>query len=497
MELPFEKTVSRFWQQKLYTPVMREETQEYKLPEGMPDVGRIIAAWGQVVLRGKEWRSRYIGLSGGVMVWVLYAPEEGGEPRRIESWIPFSARVEHSHDGDEGVIRAECLLCSVDARTASARKVMLRCNLGIMVQTLLPRTAELCTPGELPGDIEVLDRVYPMILTRETGEKTFLCEERLSLPQGCPPLSRIVYFRLSPRVNEQKVLGSRAVFRGVGDLHLLYQDDRDELHSIDLELPIAQYLDLEGDYEEEAEISNLLCVTSLEVEPDENGELFTRCGLVSQYIVNAPTVVRCLEDAYSPRRELELVQQPVELPAWLEEQARQIELAERLTGEGIPVDQIFFPEPCMVTRIPEGAQVEIGGSFQTLCRNEQGELTGRSQKASHTVSLNTASDTIPCTWLRSGARARREGGGWMLEQTVDSRIASISTRPLDMVTGIRAGELRDPDPERPSIIIRSRHREETLWDIAKVCGSTVSAIQRLNRLEKEPEENRLLLIPVI
>ena len=85
----------------------------------------------------------------------------------------------------------------------------------------------------------------------------------------------------------------------------------------------------------------------------------------------------------------------------------------------------------------------------------------------------------------------------MLEQTVDSRIASISTRPLDMVTGIRAGELRDPDPERPSIIIRSRRREETLWDIAKVCGSTVSAIQRLNRLEKEPEENRLLLIPVI
>ena len=65
MELPFEKRLSRFWQQKLYTPVMKEETQEYKLPEGMPDVGRIIAAWGQVVLRGKEWRSRHMGLSGG------------------------------------------------------------------------------------------------------------------------------------------------------------------------------------------------------------------------------------------------------------------------------------------------------------------------------------------------------------------------------------------------------------------------------------------------
>ena len=497
MELPFEKRVSRFWQQKLYTPVMKEETQEYKLPEGMPDMGRIIAAWGQVVLRSKEWRSRHIGLTGGVMVWVLYVPDGGGAPRRIESWIPFHARVEHSHDGEDGVIRAECILCGVDARSASARKVMLRCNLGIMVQTLTARTAELMEPGELPGDIEVLDQVYPMILTRETGERSFLTEERLALPQGSPPISRMVYFRLSPRVLEQKVLGSRAVFRGVGELHLLYQDEGEELHSIDLELPIAQYLDLEGDYEEEAEVSNLLCVTSLEVEPDGNGELFVRCGMVSQYIVNAPTVIRCLEDAYSPRRELELVQQEVELPAWLEEQAQQIELGERLTGEGIPVDQIFFPEPCMVTRIPEGAQVRFGGSFQTLCKNEEGELMGKVQKTSHSMRLMTASDTIPCTWLRGSAKARREGGGWMVEQTMEGRLSSIATKPLQMVTGIRAGELRDPDPERPSVIIRAKRREERLWDIAKVCGSTVSAIQRLNKLEREPEDNRLLLIPVI
>ena len=478
MELPFEKRVSRFWQQKLYTPVRKEETQEYKLPEGMPDLGRVIAAWGQVVLRGKEWRSRHIGISGGVMLWVLYAPEGGGEMRRIESWLPFSVRVEHNQDGEDGVIRAECMLCSVDARIASSRKLMLRANLGLMVQTLLPRTAELMEPGELPGDLEVLERAYPMILTREAGERSFLCEERLPLPQGSPGISRIIYFRLTPRVTEQKVLGGRAVFRGVGDLHLLYQDDREELHSIDLELPIAQYLDLQGDYEEEAEISNLLCVTSLELEPDSNGELFIRCGLVSQYIINAPTVIRCLEDAYSPRRELELVRQEVHLPGWLEEQVRQFELRERLTGEGIPVDQIFFPEPCMVTRIPEGAEVRMGGSFQTLCRSEDGELMGKCQKTSETVKLPGSCDTIPCTWLRGGSRAHREGSGWTVEQTMDASLASICTKPMEMVAGIKAGALCDPDPERPSVIIRAKRGEETLWDIAKDCGSTVSAIQQ-------------------
>jgi hypothetical protein len=336
-----------------------------------------------------------------------------------------------------------------------------------------------------------------MILTRETGEKSFLCEERLELPQGTGTIEQLLYYRLTPRVTEQKVLGSRAVFRGTGMLHLLCREEGGRLRSLELELPFAQYLDLEGDYEDGAEVSNLLAVTSLEAEPTDDGGIQVRCGLVSQYIINAPTVIRCLEDAYSPQRELELVLQEVELPAWLEEQARQIELGERLTGEGIPVDQIFFPEPCMVTRIPEGAQLSFGGSFQTLCRNEEGELVSRGQKTSHTVNLSTSSDTIPCTWLRSGASARREGGGWMLEQTVEGRIGSVSTKPLSMVTAIRAGELRDPDAERPSVIIRAKRGEETLWDIAKVCGSTVSAIQRLNKLEREPEDNRLLLIPVI
>ena len=85
----------------------------------------------------------------------------------------------------------------------------------------------------------------------------------------------------------------------------------------------------------------------------------------------------------------------------------------------------------------------------------------------------------------------------MLEQTMEGKLSSLCTQPIEMVTGIKAGELREPDPERASVIIRAKRGEETLWDIAKVCGSTVSAIQRLNKLEREPEDNRLLLIPGI
>ena len=496
MELPFEKRQEQFWQQKAYAPVTREESQEYKLPESMPDVGRVIAAWGQTVLRGKEWRSDHIGLNGGVMVWALYAPEDGSGPRRLESWVPFHIRMEHSHDGEDGAIRAECVLCGVDARSISSRKLMLRCQIGVMVQTLVPKTAELYNPGALPEDIQVLDRTYPMVLTRETGEKTFLCDEQLTLPQGTVALSRILYSRLTPRITEQKLLGSRAVFRGVGELHLLAQDEGEKLCSLDIEVPLAQYLDLEGEYEEGAEISNLLCLTSLETELTEGG-IRVRCGMVSQYIVNAPTVVTCLEDAYSTQRELELVRQEVVLPAWLDEQVSEIELGERLTGDEVPVDAIFFPDLPLVTKQPDGVQIRCGGAYRTLCEASDGSLREKQLRTSRTEQLMTECDTIPCTWLRGGTHLRREGSGWSMEQRMGLKLDSICTKPITMVSAIRAGDQQEPNPDRPSVIIRSKKPEETLWDIAKYCGSTVSAIQRLNRLESEPEENRLLLIPVI
>ena len=293
------------------------------------------------------------------------------------------------------------------------------------------------------------------------------------------------------------MLGSRAVFRGMGELHMLCQDEGEKLFAMDLEVPFAQYLDLEGDYEDGAEVSNLLCLTSLEAEPDEAGGIRVKCGMVSQYIINAPAVVRCLEDAYSPVRELELVQQELQLPAWLEEQVRQIELGERLAGDEIPVDAIFFPDLPQVTRQPGGVEIRCGGSFQTLSQAPDGSWQGKVLRTAKTENLMTECATIPCNWLRGGAALHRDGSGWTTQQHMELKLDSICAKPMAMVTGIRASERREPDPDRPSIIVRSRKADETLWDVAKYCGSTVSAIQRLNRLENEPEENRLLLIPVI
>ena len=64
-----------------------------------------------------------------------------------------------------------------------------------------------------------------------------------------------------------------------------------------------------------------------------------------------------------------------------------------------------------------------------------------------------------------------------------------------MVTGVEVGQRKQPDPNRPSLILR-RAGESRLWDIAKSAGSTVEAIRSANGLTGEPNPEQMLLIPV-
>ena len=84
-----------------------------------------------------------------------------------------------------------------------------------------------------------------------------------------------------------------------------------------------------------------------------------------------------------------------------------------------------------------------------------------------------------------------------LQQQSDLRLQTDTRMDtgISVVTGLELGELRQPDPGRPSIILR-RAGSHTLWELAKTSGSTVEDIIQANHLHEEPEEEQMLLIPV-
>ena len=233
MEMQFDKTVCRCLKHAVRDVQNQEQTQEVKLPDSYPDIGSVISAWGQVILRGKEWRSDGMSASGGVMTWILYAPEDGTQPQCIETWLPFQMKWDFPETEREGSIILQPLLRSVDARTISARKMMVRANVAIMGEAMEPWEVTSYQPPQETDHVELLRQTYPVRLHIQSGEKAFLLDEELTLPASCPAMDKILRYDVMPVVQEQKVMAGRVVFRGLANVHVLYQCESGDMESWD------------------------------------------------------------------------------------------------------------------------------------------------------------------------------------------------------------------------------------------------------------------------
>lgn len=474
-----------------------EQTQELRLDDGMPDIGRVLAAWGQPVLRGKEWRTGSISATGGMTVWVLYAPEDGSEEQCLETWVPFQTRWEVPEDKPDGVLRLRWLPRFVDARSVSPRKMMVRCGLGCAVEAYVPTQTRVERVVSPPEDVQLLSQVCPVRLPKEAGEKSFLLDEELTLPEELPRPQKLVRCGLSPRISEKKVLTNKLLFRGSGALHVLYRGEDGRLHAWDTELPFSQYADLEGEYGTEAQADIQPMTTSLEPELDESGRLRFKCGCVAQYLITDRENLELIQDAYSPARDLQIHFSQEKLPVIWEETAAQLHLEQTVPGEAADVVDVSILPDIPRPQDGENGQWASSASVQVLYYGEDEILHASTARWEGEHPRKTDPDCRVTAFPTGvgGVQAVRAGDAAMIrgELTVEQR--GYSGKGIPTVSEVELGEERKPDPNRPSLILCRRGKRK-LWDIAKENGSTVEAICRANHLTDEPAENQMLLIPV-
>ena len=498
LELQFQKQVV-----SCLDPVMREvrsgeQTQEIKLPDGMPDIGRVLCAWGQPILRSKEWQGDRITFSGGMMVWVLYAPEDGSAERCLDAWIPFQMKWDVPEGTREGTLRIRCISRFVDARSVSPRKIMVRAGMSALAEAFSPMEAELYIPEKEDAGVELKRTRYPLRLNMEAGEKTFQMDEDMVLPSSAPQPEKIVYYTLQPKVSDKKVLANKLVFRGTGELHLLYRSEEGQLHSWDFSLPFSQLSELDQSHSGDAQADVAVSPTSLEMELDDEGHLRLKAGLVCQYLITDQQILELIEDAYSPERELEIMTEELELPAVLENRWENIYGEQTFPAEAnIAADISFTTDFPRQNRMGEQVEMEIPGTFQVLYYGEDGILrsaTGR-WEGQHSLRSDPESQVMVIPQPGPEPQVMLGGSAMTARAEVPVEMTTTARQQMSMVTGMTLGEKRAVDPGRPSLILR-RAGETGLWDLAKASGSTMEAIRSVNQLTDEPMPGQMLLIPV-
>ena len=498
MELQFPKKTLTYLHLVKREIQSQEQTQELRIPEDKPDVGKILGSWGQVLLRAKEWRDGEVVVSGGVMAWILYQPEgENAAVQSVEAWIPFQIKCEIPITQHDGSIRTIPLLRSVDARTTSARKMIARVTVAVVLEAFTQSDLTVCQPPELPEDVNLLVRKYPVMIPRECGEKTFEMDEELTLPASCENPKQIVRFSFQPETLDQKVLSGKVAFRGVGILHLLYLSETGNLCTWDFEVPFSRYAELDDVYEQEAQPIVIPVVTGLDLELNED-KFQLKAALTGQYMIFDRSEIELVQDAYSNLRQVETMNQMLELPVMLDRKLSSVSAEVSLDHNDMRIiDIAFYPDQPQLQRNGETTRYALSGQFHVLMCDEHQQLHGVVQRWNENCELQTSSNVISyCVLLPSGLPRQTSVSGTvcvsgdMLLDTV-----CVIEEGMPMLCALELGTERLPDGNRPNLIVR-KMRDDSIWDIAKACGSTVEAIWAVNHLESEPDPDRILLIPV-
>lgn len=497
MELQFDKKTLPCLQTVLRQTQTQEQTQEVRLPEGMPDIGRVIACWGQVIVRGKEWLSDRIGANGGVMAWVLYMPEDESMPQAVSAWLPFQMKWDIPQTRHDGTIVVKPYLRSSDARSLSARKLMVRVNLALCVEALVPAEAEFYQEDALPEDIRVLKKTYRLCIPAEAGEKAFQIEENFPL-NGLPQAEQMIRYELRPVLTEWKLMADKIVFRGSIMIHALYRDSGGQLHTWEQEVPFSQYGDLDREYEESCGLHMVLLVTNSELDTTAEEGLRLNAGISGQYVIYDKTMVPIVEDAYSPLRQVTVQMGEMAVPSVLEQLTKSVRVEQTVDNDASSVvDLACYPDYPQRISTTDGVQIQMPGSFQLLYKDTNGNLQSTNAYWEENLDLLTAPENTvnPDVSGVNTPQAVAGSGGVSMQADLACRVNTASGQGIPMATGLELGEEKKPDPNRPSLVLR-RKGNESLWQIAKETGATVEGIMDANRLEGEPEENRMLLIPI-
>ena len=293
MELAFEQKQRSCLHRTAHLSLAQEQTQELIIPDSMPDASRTLICCAEPEVQSKTNREGSLLVTGTLRTGCLYADEAGGL-QLLTSELPFTVKLECAELCEDTQTLVRCCVRSADSRLINSRKVLLRVSVLVQADGYEPQTQSMSVLKDPPACLQLKTQTYETNAPVELSERAFQVSEELNLPDGRPQIARLVSCLLTPVVQEQGLVGSKAVLKGTANLQITYLDNENALRTLSFSVPFSQYCQMEGDYDQDETLESVLLVTGVQLEPvasEQSQKLLFGAGLVLYFAPRKKTPI--------------------------------------------------------------------------------------------------------------------------------------------------------------------------------------------------------------
>ena len=476
---------------------------DYSLPDYYPSVFRLLKTSVRPVIHQTRVAGSRLTVDGTCKVTILYIGEEDDSVRTVEQTLPFSRTLELKGESDDAVVRCFCRCYHAAGRAVSPRRLDVRGGISIRVKVTAQKEVPVISSAS-GGGVQLRGVTGSFCGRRKASAKPFSVSEELELPQTKPPFGSLIASRTAVRTDDVKIIANKVICRGELICHILYlPEGGGRPEPMEYTLPISQIADLPGVDEDDTvdarfETANFL----LEPMAGENSRrLGAEWTMTLTCVSDRLKETAAADDVYSTRCPVEAGKKELKAERLAGSLDTQQQLRAVLTTDPVSEVAEVLAHITEISARSENGAVLVSGMLElcALCFGEGAPFAAEKTVPFEFTSSCRAEGEISCI---PAAQILSVSHALTGENTVEVRVQlQVSGTVCEKVT---VGLITDLSLEEetalppPPCALRIYYGEpgETVWDIARRFGASVTAVMEENDLDGETlREKQMLLIP--
>lgn len=483
---------------------------DFTLPDYYGEIKKILKCKAVPRIASKGINGEEFVIDGATEINFIYIDEENN----ICSYtylIPFNKSFALKNDCSDASFSITAKTSYMNSRALSVRKVDIHGAISVEVNIhKIQKDTVVCDADG--GGIETLCTTVPATVPIGVGEKNLFVEEDFSLGDGQSDIGCILRYDATPRVDECKIIGNKAMVKGKIRLLALYiAKDLAKTEQLEKIIPFSQLIEIENindDCECDCKAEIAFCeLKSRSFGEDENRNLLFTAKLNVAVNVFCNNDLSVIKDAYSVANTLSTQNKNICFKR-IEEKIQETFYAKKSLefsdGEVGSVVDFWCEVNTNSCKIEDktlsvlgtvsvcGIICDLEGTYNYYERPVDFEykynLTCDAAKPSCNFSISIVNTSYTITSATS------------IEVKLELLVSAViyGHREMNLITDIIIEDkILARETEDSGVVVYFPEIKESIWDIAKRYNSQVCEIKELNLLtEDEVTAAKGLIIPV-
>lgn len=463
------------------------------VPDAKPDVLNIICTSGVACIYKKEIIDEKIKIEGNVDTYIMYMTDDSQERTRgINTGLDISEVVNIPNITSEMESNVCTNIKEIEAKVINERKISIKATIELNIEIFSKEEISIVNSLENDDEIKMLQEQLSVNSLVGSGETKIYAKDNISI-DNIDNLVEILKLEVGIGNRDIKISYNKVLTKAEAQVKIVYLTEDNRINKTTATIPIIGFVDIqdvnEGNFcDTNYEMRNII----VKANSVEEHSIYIEMEIAVTATAYEEKTINMIQDLYSPSENIEFNKKTVRTIAGKREISGTKEISERLKIEELQGRNIVDVDivPNLIKQNVMGDKIMYNGELNLsfMLMGEDMEIMVKKENIPFDYSIENVSDADNLN-VRTNVEVANQDfiiqeGGEVLAN-VQMNMNTVLDRNVNINTIDEVQTNGEREEQDYSIIMYIVKKGDSLWKIAKMFGSTVDDIARVNGIENE------------